>query len=99
MGAEAREAAVAARTVDRAPPRAEGGTRCRDAALQAKLDRLFLLSEQDDREAEDQRRKHDDRQPAHARPRNRRSSTAPAPSMSSSGMAKSGQVVALTSGL
>ena len=49
MGAEAREAAVAARTVDRAPPRAEGGTRCRDAALQAKLDRLFLLSEQDNR--------------------------------------------------
>ena len=40
----AREAAVAA-------PRAEGGTRCRDAALQAKLDRLFLLSEQDNREA------------------------------------------------
>ncbi|KAH8076862.1 hypothetical protein JL721_893 [Aureococcus anophagefferens] len=51
MGAEAREAAAAARTVDRAAPRAEGGTRCRDAALQAKLDRLFLLSEQDNREA------------------------------------------------
>ncbi len=55
--------------------------------------------EQIDREREDQRGKRDDGKPAHARFRNRRSRIAPATAISSSGMANSGQVVALTAGL